>query len=200
MSDSRNVKTAIGTVAIATGTLWYAVSWYLYRRRNNCPRLNGPTSVPGYYFVEGMLQSDNPILHNGVKYAKIVVKTSQTVQIVSDNLLTYSSSATSTSIQQYNAGQQLTINGIDVTEFIDQFPLVTIGENPQTNEYYYALPINQGCWRVSGWFNGTIMKKINSSRVSSELTDQVTSQPGSSLQAALCTVGVVMLLDSFMSE
>lgn len=198
--SEQQYKRIIGGALLAGGIAWATLSWGLRWRRNNVPRITDKKTPKGYYYVEGVLQSNNPVFHNGVKYAKLVVKTGQSVQIVHDSTLSYASSATSTTMTQCNVGQVLTIGAVDVTEFIDQFPLITIMENHEADQYIYGLPVEQGQWRISGWFDGEqTLKKIRGSRIDYELGSETRTE-SSLISTSLLIVGTVLLLDSFMSE
>lgn len=190
---------AAGIALLASGAIWTAFNWYLQRRQNNLQRLPDKNAVQGYYFVEGLLESNSPIVHDHQKYAKVLVKTSQNVQINGDPYFNYMSSANFTIIQQVNHNQKLTIDSIDVSEFMESFPLTTIREDTSGN-YIYGLLIEHGRWRVSGWYDGTKLCKVTNSDISYEhsSTDANKKSSGINIRTAIMTIGATILLNRLL--
>lgn len=195
-------KALVGITLLASGTVWSIVSWYLNKRRNSTiQRLPDKNAVPGYYFVEGLLESNSPVIHDNQRFAKLLVKTTQNVLVNENEEFSYSSNANSTIIQQINHNQILTIDSIDVSDYMESFPLTTIREDVATNSYVYGLPISQGRWRVTGWYNGEKMIRTSTNSAVRYENNILPIQPSMpSIPSILMTIGGSLVLDILVSH
>jgi hypothetical protein len=161
MSESKLLLIGAGAILIGSALTWW-------NNRGIKKLTKGAPS--GYYWLEGLLNSSNPIEYNGKHFAKLICITSKGIQILNeyDITTTFSSNCNSTIVQQLDSSQALTINDVDVTEFINDFPLITIHEEPGIK--VQALPINLGKYRVTGYFNtGGKLSKVHNSTAHFEL-------------------------------
>lgn len=188
-------KTILGALLLAGGVVWSAIDWYVGRKRNTLQRLPDKNASPGYYFVEGQLESSSPIVFDNQKYAKLLIRTTMGVQITDNADVSFHSRVDSTVIEQVNHMQRLTIDGIDVTEYLTQFPMVTIKSDQGTT--VYGIPVGFGRWRVSGWYSGDKLKKVSGkSIVKYEMAyNEPQTWTSSAVHSTLLTVGAVLVIN-----
>lgn len=168
MSERTNLFIGVG--ALAVGAIWTGLSWWQSRTHKQTDRLPDKHAAPGYYWLEGMLDSTKPVKYNGRDYARLVCVTTKGVQIPIDQQnYQILSNCESTIIQQVESAQILTIEGVDVSGYLHDFPLTTIVETPDNT--IQALPLKEGKYRITGYFDGNSLRKVynNDRLVRSEL-------------------------------
>lgn len=164
----------IGLGALGIGIIWSGLSWWQDRKETQAQkrvdRLPDKHASPGYYWLEGMLDSSKPVKYDGRDYARLVCITTKGVQIpVEDQNYQILSNCESTTIQQVESAQVLTIEGVDVSGYLYDFPLTTICE--ESGNKIQVLPLKEGKYRITGYFDGNALRKVHNAdhNVQSEL-------------------------------
>jgi hypothetical protein len=165
-----NKNIIIGGVCVGASVLWVTGNWLINCDQNSSnPRLPDKNASPGYYFIEGLLDSTNPVSFDNHNYAKIIATTKCGLKLEEpeQSNLIYFSNSCSTSIEQINTSQKITIDEIDVSEFINDFPMTTIRET--NNSKIQGIPINLGKWRLSGYYDGEKLRKKNKNQTNTRV-------------------------------
>jgi hypothetical protein len=183
----------IGAGCISVSILWATSNWLT---SSSTPRLPDKNALPGYYFIEGLLDSTNPVNFDNHSYAKIVATTNCGIKLEELDDLIYFSNNCSTSIEQKNTSQKLTIDEVDVSDFINDFPMTTIKETSDSK--IKGIPINLGKWRIAGYYDGEKLKKKNKNQIQYEFdTLKIKESPIEFIFKCIFISGIVLLVKGY---
>lgn len=211
MSNSQ-IGSFIGIGTLLGGVMVVGYNWWQRRKENqaraSANKLLNKKSPPGYYVLEGFLDSSDPIESLNKKYARLVCTTTNDVslsvsqggnpgfqdyQILSNSKLTM--------IYQNNPNQILSINGVEVTEYLNNFPLITICDSD--GKKVQGLPVAEGKYRLTGHFDGKSLQKMHTrdNEIQCELGlidyEKIISNTSAPFAWYLITIGSVICIMNF---
>jgi len=117
---------------------------------------NGKPVSGEYYVIQGQLQTNDPVVYGDKQYVRIRADT--TLPVTLDGVDQISLGDNASMVEQKSKDQIVSIQGVDVTAFIDSFPEVIVHQDEQTT--ITGVPANYTSYQVTGKFQDGKLKEI----------------------------------------